>query len=137
MAADLLDSYFSENRVAPYFGWRQMGAAESSPPICSLCLLTNAGADATASGCRRGRMRAETQLHAARRSLASRHRHLPKKKRDSSISFSKEMFNGYRRLGRVCNFALVSRRGLVWRSSVALSCVWNVRQRVRLHNQNC
>ncbi len=137
MAADLLDSYFSENRVAPYFGWRQMGAAESSPPICSLCLLTNAGADATASGCRRGRMWAETRLHAARRSLASRHRHLPKKKRDSSISFSKEMFNGYRRLGRVCNFALVSRRGLVWRSSVALSCVWNARQRVRLHNQNC
>lgn len=97
MAADLLDSYFSENRVAPYLGWRQMGAAESSPPICSLCLLTNAGADATASGCRRGRMRAETRLHAARRSLASRHRHLPKKKRDSSISFSKEMFNGYQR----------------------------------------
>lgn len=55
------------------------------------------GADANASGCRRGRMRAETQLHAARRSLASRHRHLPKKKRDSSISFSKEMFNGYQR----------------------------------------
>jgi hypothetical protein len=137
MAADLLDSYFSENRVAPYFGWRQMGAAESSPPICSLCLLTNAGADATASGSRRGRMRAETRLHAARRSLASWHRHLPKKKRDSSISFSKEMFNGYRRLGRGCNFALVSRRGLVWRSSVALSCVWNARQRVRLHNQNC
>ena len=24
-------------------------------------------------------------------------RHLPKKKRDSSISFSKEMFNGYQR----------------------------------------
>ena len=23
MAADLLDSYFPENRVAPYFGWRQ------------------------------------------------------------------------------------------------------------------
>lgn len=142
MATDLLDSYFPENRVAPYFGWRQMGAAESSPPICSLCLLTNAGADATASGgrfsrlweliqsslgadtnasgSRRGRMRAETQLHAARRSLASRHRHLPKKKRDSSISFSKEMFNGYRRRGRGCNFALVSRRDLVWHSLVAL-----------------
>lgn len=142
MATDLLDSYFPENRVAPYFGWRQMGAAESSPPICSLCLLTNAGADATASGgrfsrlwelnqsslgadtnasgCRRGRMRAEARLHAARRSLASRHRHLPKKKRDSSISFSKEMFNGYRRRGRGCNFALVSRRDLVWHSSVAL-----------------
>lgn len=120
MAADLLDSYFSENRVAPYFGWRQMGAAESSPPICSLCLLTNAGADAIASGGRRGRMRAETRLHAARRSLASRHRHLPKKKRDSSISFSKEMFNGYRRLGRGCNFALVSRRDLVWHSLVTL-----------------
>ena len=142
MAADLPDSYFSENRVAPYFGWRQMGAAESSPPICSLCLLTNAGTDAiasgsrrnrlwelmqpllgadtNASGCRRGRMRAETRLHAARRSLASRHRHLPKKKRDSSISFSKEMFNGYRLLGRGCNFALVSRRDLVWHSLVAL-----------------
>lgn len=137
MAADLPDSYFSENRVAPYFGWRQMGAAESSPPICSLCLLTNAGADAIASGSRRGRMRAETRLHAARRSLASRHRHLPKKRRHSSISFSKEMFNGYRHRGRGCNFALVSRRDLVWHSLVALSCVWNVRQRIRLHNQNC
>lgn len=55
------------------------------------------GADADASGCRRGRIRAEARLHAARRSLASRFRHLPKKKRDSSISFSKEMFNGYQR----------------------------------------
>ena len=56
MAADLPDSYFPENRVAPYFGWRQMGAAESSPPICSLCLLTNAGADAIASGSRCNRL---------------------------------------------------------------------------------
>lgn len=60
-------------------------------------IQSSLGADTNASGCRRGRMRAETQLHAARRSLASRHRHLPKKKRDSSISFSKEMFNGYQR----------------------------------------
>lgn len=83
-------------------------------------IQSSLGADATASGSRRERMRAETRLHAARRSLASRHRHLPKKKRDSSISFSKEMFNGYRRLGRGCNFALVSRRDLVWHSLVAL-----------------
>lgn len=31
MAADLLDSYFSENRVAPYFGWRQMGRRNRRP----------------------------------------------------------------------------------------------------------
>lgn len=70
MAADLLDSYFSENRVAPYFGWRQMGAAESSPPICSLCLLTNAGADATASGSRRNRLWVQTRTHVGRDTIA-------------------------------------------------------------------
>lgn len=99
-------------------------------------IQSSLGADTNASGCRRGRMRAETRLHAARRSLASRHRHLPKKKRDSSISFSKEMFNGYWLLGRGCNFALVSRRDLVWHSLVRYS-VWNARQRIRLNNQNC
>ena len=70
MAADLPDSYFSENRVAPYFGWRQMGAAESSPPICSLCLLTNAGADATASGSRYERLWVQTRTHTGRDTIA-------------------------------------------------------------------
>lgn len=70
MAADLPDSYFSENRVAPYFGWRQMGAAESSPPICSLCSLTNAGADATASGSRYERLWEQTRTHAGRDTIA-------------------------------------------------------------------
>lgn len=70
MAADLPDSYFPENRVAPYFGWRQMGAAESSPPICSLCLLTNAGADAIASGSRYERLWGQTRTHAGRDTIA-------------------------------------------------------------------
>lgn len=43
MAEDLPDSYFSENRVAPYFGWRQMGGGGIVAPDLFPMLIDERG----------------------------------------------------------------------------------------------